>query len=102
MARSMGDELGSAWWIGYSAAFLAFALLRLGRAPEARAEVQSAVAAMGLPADWAAQSPKTLIGRYLLWAWGETALAAGQPDEALAVANRLIESAINPNGEPIP
>ena len=102
IARSMAAELGSAWWIGYSAAFLAFARARQGRAPEARAALQSGAAAMGLEAGWAAQPPQSLIGRYLVWAWGETALVDGQPAEALALAERLIDTAINPDSRPLP
>jgi hypothetical protein len=102
VARSLADELGSTWWIGSVAAFLAFALLRLGRAPEARAQVQSAVAAIGLASDWTTQKPRTLIDRYLIWAWGEIALAAGQPAEALALIEHLIGSTINPTGTPLP
>jgi len=101
-ARGLGQALGSTWWIGYSVAFLAFARVLQGRAPEAQAELQSAAAAMGLPAGWMMQIPQALIQRYLIWAWGETALAQGQPAEALAVAERLIDSAINPDGRPLP
>jgi tetratricopeptide (TPR) repeat protein len=102
VAGSLAHELGSIWWIGYSGAFLALAHLQSGRVQAAKDELQSAAAAMGLEADWHARLPRTLTERYLVWGWGETALADGQPAEALAVAHRLIESAVNPGGEPIP
>jgi tetratricopeptide (TPR) repeat protein len=102
LTRSLADELGSAWWIGYGGAFLAFSHLQLGQAPAARSELQSAAAAMGLEADWAARPPRTLVERYMCWAWAEAELADGQPAEALAAAGRLIESVVNPGGEPMP
>jgi len=101
-ARSMAYELGSAWWIGYSSAFLALAQLRLGHIAEARRELESAAAGLGLQAGWPTQAPRTTVERYLCLAWCEAALAEGQPAEALAVAKQLIESAVNPNHQPIP
>ena len=100
--RALGEALGSAWWTGYCSAYLAFARVRQGRAPQAQAELQSAAASMGLEANWTTQTPQGVIQRYLIWAWGETALAQGQPAEALALAGRLIDSAINPDGRPLP
>jgi len=102
LERRLADELGSAWWIGYGSAFLARALLRLGRPAEAQAELNTTASVMGLEAGWPARAPRTLLERYLCWAWGEAALAQGQAAEALAVAERLIACAVNPTGEAIP
>lgn len=101
-AQQLAAELSSVWWITYTSAFMALAQLQLGQARAARAELEQAAPSLGLAGGWATQPPRSLVERYLVWAWAEAALAAGQPAEALAVADRLLDSAINPGDEPIP
>ncbi len=101
-ARPLAFELGSVWWICSVTAVAASAHLQLGQPQAALAELQAAARALGLEPDWPARPPRSLTERYLCWAWAEAALVAGQPADALAAADRLIDSAINPNQEPIP
>jgi tetratricopeptide (TPR) repeat protein len=101
-ARRLASELSSVWWISYTSAFMALAHVQLGQAAAAQAELRQAARRLGLEPGWERRAPGNLIERNLAWTWGEAALASGQPDEALALANRLIASANNPDGEPIP
>src|SRR5262249_21164846 len=101
-AEPLAQELGSAWWISYNGAYSALTHLQLGQIPQARAQVAQAARALGVQPDWSARAPASLTERYLAWAWAETAVANGQRDRPLAAADHLLESAINPGGEPIP
>ncbi len=101
-ARPLAIELGSVWWISSVTAVAALAHLQLGQPQVAVGELQTVASALGLEADWPARPPRTLTERYLCWAWAETALAGGQPLEALQAADRILNSAVNPNQEPIP
>jgi DNA-binding CsgD family transcriptional regulator/tetratricopeptide (TPR) repeat protein len=101
-ARPLAHELGSVWWTSALATVAALAHLQLGQPQAAMAELQTAARALGLEANWPTQPPRTLTERYLGWAWAEASLASGRPADALAAADRLIDSAINPNQEPIP
>ncbi len=102
LARQLAADLGSGWWTSYLAAFIALTRLQLGQSALAQRELEQAAGNLGLPAGWSRQAPRNTIERYMAWAWGETALAAGQPLEALAAADRLLQSAINPDNKPIP
>jgi DNA-binding CsgD family transcriptional regulator/tetratricopeptide (TPR) repeat protein len=82
---ALGGALGSAWWIGMAAGYLALAHLLAG-APS-RAE---AVLATAMPADG---TPRNAGERRTVLAWGELALARGKPEEALRIADALIASA---------
>jgi tetratricopeptide (TPR) repeat protein len=100
-AQSLAYELGSTVWIGSTSAYLALALVQAGQPEASNGVLQAAATTLHLPADWPTHAPETLSERLLCWAWAEAALARGQPAEALAAANGLIESAVNPAGEPI-
>ncbi len=95
----LAHTLGSAWWIGNITSYLALAYLQ--KHDFARAEVALAEV---LPLDTVrARHPHNLPERRMAWAWGELALAQGALEEALHIAERLIESALGAtNGRPIP
>jgi DNA-binding CsgD family transcriptional regulator/tetratricopeptide (TPR) repeat protein len=82
---AIGRELGSAWWIGMGAAYLALAHLLAGAPSRAEAAL-----AAEMPPD---RVPRNAGERRTVWAWGELALARGQPEEALRIADDLIASA---------
>src|SRR5579871_3079794 len=97
-ALRLSRELGSAWWTALSTAFLARAFLltrELGRA--------EAVLAAGLPRD---QRPRDLGERLVHLVWGELALAQGQPERALQVAQELLDTipreGVRLSSQPIP
>jgi DNA-binding NarL/FixJ family response regulator len=49
------------------------------------------------------QQPRNVGERWLAWAWAELALAQGDPDTALRIADELLRSAPGPaRGQPIP
>jgi DNA-binding CsgD family transcriptional regulator len=82
---SLAEKLGSAWWMGYLRAYQALAYLQTGKVKQAEAVLQAAMARE--------QEPRTLTERRLAWVWGELALAQGEPQLALQIAQRLIASA---------
>jgi DNA-binding NarL/FixJ family response regulator len=91
----LAERLGSAWWIGHTRAYQALALLLEGRRRQAEAALQAV-----MPRE---QEPRTLTERRLAWAWGELALAQGQPGVALRMAEQLIASAPGElRAQPIP
>ena len=97
-ALALARELGSAWWTTLSTTYLARAHLlkhELGQAEAALAAV--------LPRE---QRPRDLGERLLRLAWGDLALAQGQPDMALQIAQDLLETvpgvANAPDRQPIP
>ena len=79
------ERLGSAWWMGNIRAYQALASLQLGEGKQAEATLQAVMTRE--------QEPRTLQERRLVWAWGELALAQGEPEVALQIAERLIASA---------
>lgn len=87
VAQPIALELGSAFWISKTSTFMALALVQLGRVPAARAALQAAGAALHLPANWTARPAHNTQEHYRAWAWGEMALANGQPAEALRLAS---------------
>jgi predicted ATPase/DNA-binding CsgD family transcriptional regulator len=97
-ALSLAHELGSAWWIAQATTCLARAYLLKHDMERAEA----ALAAV-LPRE---QRPRDLGERGMHLAWGELALAQGQPDQALQIAEELLETvpgvATGAGGQPIP
>jgi DNA-binding CsgD family transcriptional regulator len=95
----LAHTLKSAWWIGNITAYLALAYLL--KHDLAHAE---SVLAKALPLDvLRARPPCNLPERRVAWVWGELALARGDSDQALWIAELLIDSAPGtPRGQPIP
>jgi non-specific serine/threonine protein kinase len=81
----LAEKLGSAWWMDTFRAYQALAYLLEGQGKQAEATLQAAMTRE--------QEPSTLTERRLAWAWGELALAQGEPQVALQIAERLIASA---------
>jgi DNA-binding CsgD family transcriptional regulator len=84
-ALPLAQTLGSAHFMGILRAYQALAYLLEGQRKQAEAALQAA-----MPRE---QEPRTLSERSLAWAWGELALAQGEPPAALRIAERLIASA---------
>jgi DNA-binding CsgD family transcriptional regulator len=81
----LAERLGSAWWMGYLRAYQALAYLLEGKHKQAEAALQAA-----MPQE---QEPRILTQRRLAWVWGELALAQGEAQLALQIAEQLIASA---------
>ncbi len=91
----LAKTLGSAWWTDSILAYQALAYLLQGQGKPAEAALQAA-----MPRE---QEPRTLTQRRVVWVWGELALAQGEPQVALQIAERLIASAPGePRTQPIP
>jgi len=91
----LAARLGSAWWMGYLRAYQALAYLQTGKCKQAEATLKAEMTGE--------QEPRTLQERRMVWAWGELALAQGEPEVALQIAERLIASAPGEMGtQPIP
>lgn len=87
--------LGSAWWMGNIRTHLALAYILRRENAKARAVLEGAIAADA--------QPRNLAERRMLWAWGELALAEGNGQEALRIAERLLASPPGANlMQPIP
>jgi len=80
----LAHTLGSAWWIGNIRTHLALAYLLRREHAKARAVLEGAMLADA--------QPRNLAERRMLWAWGELALAEGNGQEALRIAERLLAS----------
>jgi DNA-binding CsgD family transcriptional regulator len=80
----LAEQLGSAWWMGSIGVCQALAYLLEGKGQQAEARLRAV-----MPQD---QEPRSLLERRLAWAWGEVALAQGEPHLALRIAERLIAS----------
>jgi len=92
---SLADKLGSAWWTYSLSAYQALAYLLEGRRKQAEAALKARMARE--------HEPRTLTERRLTWAWGEVALAQGEPQVALQMAERLTSSAPGElSAQPIP
>jgi len=76
----LARQLGSAWWVGNILSYRVLAYLLKGELMRAEEALQ-----VLMPPE---QSPRNLPERRLVWAWGELALARGQPDTALQVAEQ--------------
>lgn len=91
----LAEKLGSAWWMGSIRVCQALAYLLEGKGKQAKAALQAVMTRE--------QEPRTLTERRLTWAWGELALAQGEPQIALQIAERLIASAPGElRSQPIP
>jgi predicted ATPase/DNA-binding CsgD family transcriptional regulator len=94
-ALALATDVGSAWWVGNITAYLARAYLLQGALPRAEAALKAVMARSQQPAN----SPE----RRLSWAWGELALAAGEPEMTLDIADRLLVSVPgSTRAQPIP
>jgi tetratricopeptide (TPR) repeat protein len=81
---SLASNLGSAWWMGNIRTHLALAYILKHENARARSVLEAAI-----PAD---AHPRNLAERRMLWAWGELALAERDYQEALRIAERLLDS----------
>jgi len=91
----LAHTLGSSWWIGNIRSHLALAYALKRESAKAHAVLEAA-----LPVD---AQPRNLAERRMLWAWGELALAEGNGQEALRIAERLLASSPGANRlQPIP
>jgi tetratricopeptide (TPR) repeat protein/DNA-binding CsgD family transcriptional regulator len=91
----LAEKLGSAYWLDSLRAYQALAYLLEGQRKHAEATLQAA-----MPRE---QEPRTLSERRLAWVWGELALAQGEPQVALQIAEQLIASAPGEiRSQPIP
>jgi DNA-binding CsgD family transcriptional regulator len=92
---ALGRALGSAWWIGMAAGYLALAHLLAGTPSHAASILAEVMPTGGVP--------RNAGERRTVWVWGELALARGNPEEALRIANDLIASAPGEaRSQPIP
>jgi DNA-binding CsgD family transcriptional regulator len=94
-ALQLGKELGSAWWIGNAASYLAITLVEIGQADRAQAMLDEA---------WPeSKEGESLAVRRMKWARGAIALAQGDAERALSIADGLIATAPGAKSEaPIP
>jgi DNA-binding CsgD family transcriptional regulator/tetratricopeptide (TPR) repeat protein len=91
----LAHTLGSAWWLGNIRTHLALAYLLRRENAKARAVLEGAISADA--------QPRNLAERRMLWAWGELALAEGNGQEALRIAEQLLASPPGANRmQPIP
>ena len=81
---SLARELGSTIWIVSLATQLGRAYLLNQNLPQAQATLQAV-----MPRE---QHPRTMPERHIALAWGELALAQGEPDMALQIAEHLLAS----------
>jgi DNA-binding CsgD family transcriptional regulator/Tfp pilus assembly protein PilF len=81
----LAKALGSAYFMDTIRAYQALAYLQTGQCKQAEAALQAA-----MPQE---REPRTLSERRLAWVWGELALAQGEAQVALQIAERLIASA---------
>jgi DNA-binding CsgD family transcriptional regulator len=81
---SLARELGSTYWIVTLVAELGRAYILNHNLPEAQATLQAV-----MPRE---QHPRTIAERHISLAWGELALAQGEPDMALQIAEHLLAS----------
>ena len=81
---SLAQELGSTYWIVTLVAQLGRAYLLNHNLPQAQATLQAV-----MPRE---QYPRTMAERHIALAWGELALAQGEPEMALHIAEHLLAS----------
>jgi DNA-binding CsgD family transcriptional regulator len=93
---SLARALGSTFWIATLPAQKGMAYLLTRDFPSATATLQGA-----MPLE---QQPRNMAERDVVLAWGELALAQGEPDGALQIAERLLATApgMAPGEEPQP
>jgi DNA-binding CsgD family transcriptional regulator/tetratricopeptide (TPR) repeat protein len=92
---TLGRALGSAWWIGLGAGYLALSHVLAGSPSRAESVLAEVLPPAGLP--------RNAGERRTVWVWGEIALARGNPDEALRIVEDLIASAPGEaRSQPIP
>ncbi|MGH9174715.1 MAG: LuxR C-terminal-related transcriptional regulator, partial [Vicinamibacterales bacterium] len=96
---ALARALNSTWWIGHASANLAMARLQRDDLSRAAAVL---TAAMPLDTLWE-RPPRDKPERRVAWAWGELALARGDPELALRIVTRLLDTAPGaPREQPIP
>lgn len=81
---SLAQELGSAFWITTLSANLGLAYVLIRNMPAAQATLQTIMSHE--------QPPQNVAERDVALAWGELALAQGEPAIALQIADRLLAS----------
>ncbi len=81
---SLARELGSTYWTVTLAAELGRAYILSHHLPEAQATLQAV-----MPRE---QQPQTMVERHISLAWGELALAQGEPALTLHIAEHLLAS----------
>jgi DNA-binding CsgD family transcriptional regulator len=82
---ALAKKIGSAWWIGNISAYLAQACLTQGIPRRAEAALQAMMDR--------GKQPANSVERRVSWAWGELALANGEAEVALSIAEQLLASA---------
>src|SRR6266849_855885 len=92
---TVASDIGSAWWMGSLRAYLALAYLLKGAVLQAEAVLKAGIPREHAPRNW----PESLM----VWAWGEVALANGEPEVALHIAQNLLATAPGETStQPIP
>jgi DNA-binding CsgD family transcriptional regulator len=81
---SLARELGSTFWIVTLVADLGRAYILNHKLPQAQATLQAV-----MPRE---QHPRTIAERHIALVWGELALAQGEPEMALHIAEHLLTS----------
>lgn len=84
---SLAQELGSKFWIAMLAANLGRAHILNHNLPAAESTLKAL-----MPREPHEQQPSNVAERDVALAWGEFALAEGEPDVALQIAERLLDS----------
>jgi len=91
---TVARTLGSSFWSGYLTVFLGQAYILRKEFSKAKAVLETT-----LQQD---QQPCSVIERQFAFVWGELALAQGEADRALAIAEQLLESVPGNMQQPIP
>ena len=91
---AVAQSLGSSFWSGYLTAFLGQAYILRKEFTRAKATLESILQQE--------QQPSSVTERQVIFVWGELALAQGEADRALTIAEKLIESAPGDMQQPIP
>lgn len=85
----LAQALGSTWWIGNLTSYLVLADLQQHEFARATTTLEEVIPLDTLPA----HPLHTLAERRVIWARGELALANGAPEQALRIAEWLLETA---------
>ena len=91
---AVARTLGSSFWRGYLTSFLTQAYILKKDFSNAKTILETILQQE--------QQPCNVIERQVVFVWGELALAQGEADRALAIAEKLIESAPGDLQQPIP
>lgn len=94
IGASLAQKLGSTFWSATLAARQGLAYVIKHDLPAAQATLRAI-----MPPE---QHPRTIVERDIALAWGEFALAQGDPDMALQIADHLLASVPGQSTQPIP